>query len=783
MKLRLAAPELETVLLEAPVPTAKMSPTSLAQNVLIVGIDTEWDAKLPGKPLLSVQFAAYVGETLRSRCYDPPGPRLSVQSLLDLVLRFVKEEGIGFVKSKKRKAWCCQIVLPAHFAAAEIGMIQDHFRDLVIQPIGQKGHHAVVPSIEREGVTFKLRIVDTFAFFPVALAVLGEAVGLPKIEVGPKDDLARLKEENPDLFTAYACRDAEIALAMYREFRTFIWEHYKIDVLGRRSLASVGSEIFSRHFLTNSPAPSRAKNVIRWVRVGDGEYKKEVRIVRVYGGPTERRIMAAIAYAGGRGESHIFGIQEGDLVERDVRSLYPSAAILQPLPHAGTRFRVWKGSLSERDLVGVEGFGMVRFVFPSDTAFPCLPVIQPKRGRMLYTLQGVSFCSVAEMRVAISLGAELVESCVHVFEPGDTERNHDIAAFMRALMEEKARHAKGQPKYEIAKLLLNSLIGKFAERRQPNFLLAFERAASEYGFAGAGKILASAVNLRDSLHGVPKLGPLVMPEQATLILGKARSLMAEFVAKGALLVSTDSVILGRSTSLECKALEELKSVGSDMTVEREADALLAFRTRMYFLLQRRDRIRLPPGLLEPYATDEHWAVVKVARHALPVDKRIVAERVLASLKAGRLVEDPLPRKQLLSAEAAVRKGLELNAEECSDRKPIMRWDGKRILDNPQVNPWKTWTASRPATTAGRLTAAEEHGEIVKANRRRKRRKEARSKREEVFKLIAAGASVREIEKATGVPRSTVQDLKRKFNTHVEGFLGTQGISMPEEVET
>jgi hypothetical protein len=399
---------------------------------------------------------------------------------------------------------------------------------------------------------------------------------------------------------------------------------------------------------------------------------------------------------------------------------------------------------------------------------------------MLYPLQGMSFCTVAEMRAAISFGAELVESRVYVFSPGDSERNHDIAMYMRGLMAEKATYRKGQPEYETAKLLLNSLIGKLCERDQPNFLLTFEREAARHGFAGAGKILASAVNLRDSLHGVPKVGSLFMPEQATLILGKARALVAELVSKGAHLVSTDSVIIDRSISMECKALDELRSVESDLTVELEADALFAARTRMYFLFQRANNIRLPPSLLEPYAVDDRWAVVKVARHGLPVDKKTLAVAVLASLRAGKLLEDPLPRKQLLSAVSAVRAGLELNAEVCSERTPKMNWDEKRIRDNPRINPWRTWTGSRPVSTAGRLTAAQEHGVIVNARRRRKRRDEARSKRKEVFEMLASNESVRAISKATGVPRSTVQDLKRKLNTHIEGFLETQGIAMPKD---
>jgi DNA invertase Pin-like site-specific DNA recombinase len=72
--------------------------------------------------------------------------------------------------------------------------------------------------------------------------------------------------------------------------------------------------------------------------------------------------------------------------------------------------------------------------------------------------------------------------------------------------------------------------------------------------------------------------------------------------------------------------------------------------------------------------------------------------------------------------------------------------------------------------------------IVNASRRRKRRNEARGKRKEVFEMLASNASVRAISTATGVPRSTIQDLKRKLTTNISGFLGSQGIEMPEDVE-
>jgi len=107
------------------------------------------------------------------------------------------------------------------------------------------------------------------------------------------------EEREPELFDAYGRRDAEITLEMYRRFRAYIWERYRIDVLRRRSLAGTGCEIFLRHYLKASPAPAREKNLICHVRGSNNEWREQVRQAMVYNGPPELRTMAASAYAGG----------------------------------------------------------------------------------------------------------------------------------------------------------------------------------------------------------------------------------------------------------------------------------------------------------------------------------------------------------------------------------------------------------------------------------------------------------------------------------------------------
>jgi hypothetical protein len=271
-----------------------------------------------------------------------------------------------------------------------------------------------------------------------------------------------------------------------------------------------------------------------------------------------------------------------------------------------------------------------------------------------------------------------------------------------------------------------------------------------------------------------------MPEQATLILGRARSLMGDFVARGPVLISTDSVIIEKATLMSGSSLDALRLVDSGLTEDVEADAVLAIRTRLYVLLQKADKIRLPKDLPAPYAQDENWAVVKIARHGLPVVKEALAETVLKSLREGGLVDEPLPRRQLLGANAAIRAGRDLNEEINSSQKPLFGWDHKRVLVKPWVNPWRKWTPTKPYQSAARLKAAEQQKLVVSANRRRERRRQARKLRDEALRLIAAGMPVRKVSRTVGIPRSTIQDLKKKLWTPMTDFLATQKIMVPPE---
>lgn len=715
---------------------------SVAENPVIVGFDTEW--RTSDRRLISVQFAMRTLAGLVSKVFYPRERRLTPVLLAQLVDEFLAEHRRVPVVDRGRR----RLYLVSHFAAAEIAMFEDAFRDLDIMQIG-KAHHARLPDLfDGDQINWSFKIIDLFAYYPVALADVGAAIGLPKFDVDPSK-LDQLLTADRAAFERYASRDAEIPVEAFERLRQSMLADWGIDPLFVPSLPALASNIFRRHFLTRSPVPTKTAiaAVTRRSRAGDWR-TRPVKYLR-YAGPEERRRLACRAYWGGRGEAFVRGLVEGPVVERDVVSLYPHAALLQALPNERTK---WKRVTSVGDIEGMEGFGTFEFAFPRTETYPCLPVHREGGGRMVFPLQGTSSCTFAEVRAALALGASVEVVEAWGFEPSVVEREHDLANYIREFLAKKAVAKAGTLEYETSKLLLNALIGKLAERRGVSHVLDVERAARKAGAPGLGRILARSGALRGVLKGNVGVGSLWVPEWATLIVGRARAIMASIVAKGALVVSTDAVLVARTLGVESEGLAALHAVGSDIAEKYEGDALFVARSRMYAILQRADHVRAPRVL----ARDARWAVIRVARHGTTESKEQFAETVLACLAAGRDAAPVRQKLRLASAETAVREGREINEEIIEERKTKFGWDSKRRLLNRDVNLFRSFTDTRPYFTLGKIEGAEHQRSVRTGPARVVRR--GRHDVEAVLELLRAGRGVREVARKTGVPRSTVSDL-------------------------
>jgi hypothetical protein len=729
-----------------PQPARRRSNFTAAEPV-IVGFDTEY--RRGGRSLLSVQFATYdAAGTIVSKVIYPPSPRLTPSSLAELVVAFLTEvDRLPALVRRQRK-----IVLVSHYAAAELGTFEDALRDVRIRQIG-KAHHATLPVLlDAMDHEWHVRVVDLFAYYNQSLEQVGAMVGLPKLVEDPTT-LEALLHEDRDRFEAYAKRDVEIAVLAFERLRSSMREQWGVDVLQAPSLPSLASTIFRRNFLTVAPAPTTERHGAVSVKRKAG-WTTRVKTFRLYSGPPEIRLAAMRSYWGGRTEALVRGFVQGPVVELDVRSLYPSAALLQPLPNENTR---WQRVTTVDEVRELEGFGNFEFSFPTDFKFPSLPVVREGAARLAFTTKGETFCTFSEIRAALALGAVVKVLDGWGFTPGASERDHELGRYLQHFMEEKSAAPKGSLEYETAKLLMNGLIGKLAEHGIPSKLLDLERHARQAGASGFTNAVARDGKLRDTLKGRPRVGALWTPEWASLILGRSRALMADLVAKGAMLVSTDAVLVPPDLSVEGPALEALRSVGSDLEQKVEGDAMFVARSRLYAILQRAGHVR--PGATV-YAQDEHWAVVRVARHGTAESKEEFAQTVLACIAAGKDVAVPRTRTRLVGAEAAVREELHVNEEVRKTGTTTFQWDAKRRLLDRDTNPFTSYTRTAPYLSLAMLEAAEHHREL-RAGTARVRRRHAGELQDVVLHRLRMGDSIREIAKTTGVPKSTVGDMKKR----------------------
>lgn len=209
-------------------------------ETLYAGFDTEYqhNAITGQNEIISYQV---VGQTQRGQCsvivYPKSGAkhhRWTFEALVGhLIAEMFEQELLDEVPK--------QVVVFGHFLRADLTTFSDFWKNqkttlrgvsrtvtsamqdygvdvhaLGKRKAGKDPHVVEAPSGEKYRT--KVRFVDTLALSPngSGLAVIGELIGLPKLELPDgyaKDEMQRFKDEQSDLFYAYAMRDAEIALA------------------------------------------------------------------------------------------------------------------------------------------------------------------------------------------------------------------------------------------------------------------------------------------------------------------------------------------------------------------------------------------------------------------------------------------------------------------------------------------------------------------------------------------------------------------------------------------
>lgn len=311
---------------------------------------------------------------------------------------------------------------------------------------------------------------DTMLLAPAgsSLEKLGSAMGLPKITLPPeytKADMNRLMEEQPDVFTVYAARDAEL---------TLLWSELMSNApIPPPTLGGIAAvKLREAICMYNGWKKKQFDYFFRgleWVTQTDTLSPSQRRRIAT---PRPEAALALTAahhsYYGGRNEGFLLGIHhaENGWYDYDLAGAYPSAMCLIPDPDYSVPATTIQGAIGPRMLrYDSLFFGYIRFEFPKGTPFPCLP-IRDKEGRgLIYPLKGDTWASAPEIVLALHLGAKI--ELVQTGFITQAQNRYSLAEGVRGLVQERQKAAelygKKSPQELAAKEIANSSYGKTAQ--------------------------------------------------------------------------------------------------------------------------------------------------------------------------------------------------------------------------------------------------------------------------------------------------------------------------------
>ncbi len=559
--------------------------------------------------------------------------------------------------------------LISHFSQADISRIVDFDKVNLIE-----NRHTQLIEVSgtyigsmKPNIRTTIKVLDLFTFFKTSLAKIGDILHFPKLKVSQfyKENMDVYLKEKPEEYVRYANRDAEIALSAWTELTKHA-APFDVSPIRYATAPALALAIFRKKFLHN---PSSRIN-----ESDDGRtyYADNWRI----------RMQALKSYWGGHNENYYYGvIRQRELFQYDVKSLYPNAGKLQPLPNAFTEWKFLRETTE--DILLYEGFVTIEFEYPEGVLYPVLPV--GTKQFLAFPSKGISHCTISELRVADMQGATWRVIQGYGFIPTKDEINHDLVAFFDHFTREKDNIDKDADpfNYAFVKLMMNSLIGKFVQRKSATDTI---KVAREYGVSVSelGGIIDPRLAKIKEEHTDTHLGSGFSPEWAALILGKSRAIIGEIAHYNKpYMVVTDSVLIDHPL-IRCKALDDLERVGSGLALEKSATSAYLLRLRTYWLIDDYyARIHDPD--LEILASLGggsliKW-VVKKAVHGLGVrpNDDTFDESVLRYVYDGVPLPPKIERVRLCRFREAWRKRVRWNSEIVSHVSPRYLPDEKRRI--------------------------------------------------------------------------------------------------------
>ena len=432
---------------------------------LFVGIDSEWKTDGGKNGVLSYQLYAFDAVGGAWRCiYYPKRERYGLKELLACIVL----EGLAKQRISK---WPETVCLIAHFTLADLTALRDFQKLRTLFDSVRRTFVSIKDTIDcriwddqRHDHQVKVILRDTLLLAPngkQSLAALGDLVGCKKIDLADDEisNMDALLVSNRERFQAYAERDPEICVryalkmldlnhaitgkaevpptlsGMGLSYLFRLWDELGINrhaVLGTEEIkATTWSERLQRRVRNREVVPLAERHMFE--------------------------SFATESYHGGRNEQYLFGAgEEGIWSDWDLSGAYTTAM-------CGIGMADWKAIRQSRDLdefqPHVLGYARVRFRFPDNTRFPCLP-IRTANG-LIFPLAGESYCCAPEFYLAQRLGAQL-EIVNGVILPATFEVR-PFEQFVIKCSQQRKAHPKGTLDELLWKEIGNSTYGKTAQ--------------------------------------------------------------------------------------------------------------------------------------------------------------------------------------------------------------------------------------------------------------------------------------------------------------------------------
>jgi hypothetical protein len=282
--------------------------------------------------------------------------------------------------------------------------------------------------IEGKHISVYIYLRDTSMLGPAGtpLKVLGDQLGVPKLELpqGSLSNMELLLNENPDLFKAYALRDAEIALLF-----ALHTEHFNATKVDSRVWIPTTVSTMAKNYVLTYRLKHQMAQIERFDEYHLGDMQK---VLTPKGIQTTGAVAAALplflgSSRGGRNESFAYGFDTSQRwYDYDLTSAYTTALALAAEPNY-SRHWIIPTDFKPDDLVSFINSPLlyntysafvVEFQFPSDRKFPNLPVHLDKT-LTVYPLEGESFANGLSLKVALDNGCKILNvksGCVIPFK-------------------------------------------------------------------------------------------------------------------------------------------------------------------------------------------------------------------------------------------------------------------------------------------------------------------------------------------------------------------------------